>query len=321
MSSMRYSIITPVYNREDCVTRCIESVIRNVRPGIELEHIIVDDGSHDETADIVRRYADRYSHIKFIQFPENRGTNAARNTAVMAAHSDFCILLDSDDYFVNDAVAYIDSVVSVSKYRAYMFAPDDMVGYYEKNAILSGESSKILTFRNFLHKDIGGDFIHCISTAILKENPFDEGLRVFEAVFFLRFFKESQEMLFTNRVVVIRERSRKDSVTRTMIASNKKTIEKYYEANLLRYNWFLDDYVNMGELSSFASLLNLLLYYSLLLRKHCETTKWYGELRRLNLPIDKINLVLFKTGLGGGYLWLMKFYFIFKYGIMRRKLS
>ena len=284
---MRYSVITPVYNREDCVTRCIESVIRNIKPGIELEHIIVDDGSHDRTADIVSRYAEKYVHIQFIQFSKNRGTNAARNAAIASANSDFCILLDSDDYLVNDAIAYIDSIVSASKYKAYMFAPDDMVGYYERNAILSGKTSVVLTFRNFLRKDLEGDFIHCISTAIMKDNPFDEGLRVFEAVFFLRFFKEAQEMLFTNRIVVIRERSRNDSVTRTMIASNKKTIEKYYRANFLRYNWFLDDYINMGELSSFSSLLNLQLYYSLLLQKYSEAKRWYDELRRLNLSINK----------------------------------
>ena len=318
---MRYSVITPVYNREDCVTRCIESVIRNIKPGIELEHIIVDDGSHDRTADIVSRYAEKYVHIQFIQFSKNRGTNAARNAAIASANSDFCILLDSDDYLVNDAIAYIDSIVSASKYKAYMFAPDDMVGYYERNAILSGKTSVVLTFRNFLCKDFEGDFIHCISTTILKENPFDEGLRVFEAVFFLRFFKEAQEMLFTNRVVVIRERSRNDRVTRTMIASNKKTIEKYYKANLLRYNWFSGDYINMGELSSFSSLLNLQLYYSLLLQKYSEAKRWYDELRRLNLPINKKNVVLFKTGLGGGYFLLMKFYFTIKYSVLRRKLS
>ena len=318
---MRYSVITPVYNREDCVTRCIESVIRNIKPGIELEHIIVDDGSHDRTADIVSRYAEKYVHIQFIQFSKNRGTNAARNAAIASANSDFCILLDSDDYLVNDAIAYIDSIVSASKYKAYMFSPDDMVGYYERNAILSGKASMVLTFRNFLRKDLEGDFIHCISTAIMKDNPFDEGLRVFEAVFFLRFFKEAQEMLFTNRIVVIRERSRNDSVTRTMIASNKKTIEKYYRANFLRYNWFLDDYINMGELLSFSSLLNLQLYYSLLLQKYSEAKRWYDELRRLNLPINKKNVVLFKTGLGRGYFLLMKLYFTIKYGVLKRKLT
>ena len=46
---MKYSIITPVYNRADCVARCLDSVIRKILGGVELEHIVVDDGTHDET--------------------------------------------------------------------------------------------------------------------------------------------------------------------------------------------------------------------------------------------------------------------------------
>ena len=48
---MKYSIITPVYNRSDCISRCIESVVRNEKrkDEYEIEHIIVDDGSSDDT--------------------------------------------------------------------------------------------------------------------------------------------------------------------------------------------------------------------------------------------------------------------------------
>lgn len=189
MTAMKYSIITPVYNREDCIARCLESVVRNLKPGIEIEHIVVDDGSHDKTAEVVREYAKKYKHILFVQFPENRGTNAARNAAIKAAKGDFCILLDSDDYFVDDAVGFINSIVSASRYKAYMFAPDDMVEYYSGNYLLSGKYSVRLSFSNFLRNELGGDFIHCISTEILKNNLFDEKLRVFEAVFFLMFLR------------------------------------------------------------------------------------------------------------------------------------
>ena len=65
---MKYSIITPVYNRADCVARCLDSVIRNLQWGVELEHIVVDDGSHDETPKIVQNYADKHPHIKFTHF-------------------------------------------------------------------------------------------------------------------------------------------------------------------------------------------------------------------------------------------------------------
>lgn len=321
MTIMKYSVITPVYNREDCIARCLESVVRNLKSGIELEHIVVDDGSHDNTAKVVRKYAEKYEHILFVQFPDNRGTNAARNAAIEAAKGDFCILLDSDDYFVDDAVDFINSIVSASRYKAYMFAPNDMVEYYRRNILLSGKQSVQLSFSNFLRNELGGDFIHCISTEILKNNPFDEKLRVFEAVFFLRFFKETQVMLFTNRVVTIRERSRDDSVTRTMIASNKEIIKKYYQANLIRYQWFLDDYIQLGEFDPLTVLLNRQLYFSLLLQERENALKWYNKLWDRNLPISTKNQILFKYRLGGVLLFSFKLYFALKYQILKKKLS
>lgn len=93
-------------------------------------------------------------------------------------------------------------------------------------------------------------------------------------------------MLFTNRVVTIRERSRGDSVTRTMIASNKETIKKYYQANHLRYRWFLEDYIQLGEFNSLTTLLNGQLYYSLLLQKRDKAIEWRNELKKRNLPIN-----------------------------------
>lgn len=60
-----FSIITPVYNRADCVARCIESVICNLNRHSNIEHIIVDDGSSDDSVSIIEDYALKYSHIHF----------------------------------------------------------------------------------------------------------------------------------------------------------------------------------------------------------------------------------------------------------------
>lgn len=59
MLDIKYSIITPVYNREDCIARCVESVIQQSK-NIHYEHIIVNDGSSDYTLDIIQDYSHRY---------------------------------------------------------------------------------------------------------------------------------------------------------------------------------------------------------------------------------------------------------------------
>ena len=219
---MKYSIITPVYNRQDCVGRCIESVVGNIKYNNEIEHIIVDDGSSDFTAAKVKSYCERYKHIKFIQFRNNRGTNAARNAAISVATGKWIIILDSDDYFVDNAIEIIDTVVSNNKYKEYMFAADDMLEIYNKTPLLSGKSQVVLKYKDFLAEDVKGDFIHVIDSEIMKRNPFNENLRIYEFVWFLTFYKESREILFTDKVVTIRERSRTDSVTREVIRTNKK---------------------------------------------------------------------------------------------------
>lgn len=318
---MKYSIITPVYNREDCIARCLDSVICNTRFNLDFEHIVVDDGSCDRSALIVQEYAEKYKHIKYISFSQNRGTNAARNAAIASAESDYCILLDSDDYFVADALAFIDSIVSSNEYKAYMFAADDMLDYYKRNPIINGRLTVELTFQDFLRGTIGGDFIHCIRTQILKKYPFDEGLKVFEAVFFLRFFREAQKMLFTNRVVTIRERSRNDSVTRTMIVTNKETIQRYYQANQYRYLWFKNDYIRWDEISALSTLLNNLIYYSLLIGHRGVAKRWIRELKGLGLSLTGKNRILFTYRFGHLYLFILKVYFALKYKILQCKLS
>lgn len=228
---MKYSIITPVYNRADCVARCLDSVIRNLQWGVELEHIVVDDGSHDETPKIVQNYADKHPHIKFIPFSQNRGTNAARNAAIAAATGEYCIILDSDDYFVDEAINFINSIASNQKYMHYCFAADDMVEYYQSCSLLMGKQKAELTFENFLFEEVTGDFVHCIKTETLQKYPFDEDLRIYEGVFFKRFYREAQKILYTNRIVTIRERNRTDSVTRNVFEMIENRLQRGFFLN------------------------------------------------------------------------------------------
>lgn len=79
---MKISIITPVYNREDCISRCIESVAIQAEG---VEHWIVNDGSTDATLFIVRQFADKYPHIHLLTYECNAGVGAARNAAIQNA--------------------------------------------------------------------------------------------------------------------------------------------------------------------------------------------------------------------------------------------
>jgi glycosyltransferase involved in cell wall biosynthesis len=85
------SIIIPVYNREQYIGAALESVLsQSYRP---LEIIVVDDGSSDRTAEIVKRFDDQVSYV----YRANGGPAAARNHGLALASGEFIAFLDSDD--------------------------------------------------------------------------------------------------------------------------------------------------------------------------------------------------------------------------------
>lgn len=120
-----------------------------------------------------------------------------------------------------------------------MFAPDDVD--YSKSTLM-GCKEKELTYVDFLSGKISTGFIHCIDADIMKRHPFDESVRIlYEGVFFLSFYKEVQRMLFTNKVVTIRERGRNDSVTLDFIRTKRVVIERGIKANEILLSRFGDD--------------------------------------------------------------------------------
>lgn len=87
----RISTVTPAYNAANCIAPTLESILAQTYPPHEI--IVVDDGSKDNTCDIVRSFGDRVTLIS----QENAGPAAARNTGIRAATSDWVALVDSDD--------------------------------------------------------------------------------------------------------------------------------------------------------------------------------------------------------------------------------
>ena len=320
---MNYSVITPIYNREDCIARCLDSVAGNLQWGVEFEHIVVDDGSTDGTASIVQEYAARCPHIRFIRFDGNRGTNAARNAAIAAATGDFCILLDSDDYFVPKALQIIDGTVQAGGYRHYCFAADDMMAYYKSNPLLADSGHTVIRYEDFLLERIKGDFIHVIATDTLRKYPFDEQLRIYEGVFFKRFYREAQEVLFTPEVVTLRERDREDSVTRDVLLRDRKTMAKGLKSKQLLADGFGDDLLRSEEgrailHKTYAAMLEL----NLLLNDYAEARKCREKIESLGVaPVQGRLELIRKLHLGRLYYALRVMYVFIRYDLLKAKIS
>ena len=92
-NSILVSVVIPTYNRAQLLCRAIRSVLRQTYT--HLECIVVDDGSTDDTAQIVRQFAD--DRLLYLRHETNRGGSAARNTGIQNASGNYLAFLDSDD--------------------------------------------------------------------------------------------------------------------------------------------------------------------------------------------------------------------------------
>lgn len=92
----RISIIVPVYNVVPYLEKCLDSLAAQTYPNLEI--ILVDDASTDGSGQICKTYANRYTYMRTISFPENRGLSAARNEGIHNAEGKYLTFIDSDDY-------------------------------------------------------------------------------------------------------------------------------------------------------------------------------------------------------------------------------
>lgn len=105
----KVSIITPVYNCEKYIVRCIESLLKQTYMNIEI--IMVDDGSKDKSAQIIKEYAKITDKIKYL-YQNNSGPGVARNKAIKEANGKYIMFVDADDYIEKD---YVKSMVDIAE--------------------------------------------------------------------------------------------------------------------------------------------------------------------------------------------------------------
>ncbi|MCT7989011.1 glycosyltransferase family 2 protein [Laspinema olomoucense] len=105
------SVIIPVYNGEVYIKQAIKSVFNQTYPHWEL--IVVDDGSTDNTRQVVEQYGDKLRYL----YQENQGVAAARNRGILEAKGELIAFLDQDDFFLPDKfaaqVTYFDALSSM----------------------------------------------------------------------------------------------------------------------------------------------------------------------------------------------------------------
>ncbi len=95
---MKVSVIIPVYNQEELIIRCLDSIPK--RDDIEI--IVINDGSTDKTLQTLFAYRKKYTKLNIISYKKNHGVSYARNKGIEESKGKYLLFVDSDDYIESD---------------------------------------------------------------------------------------------------------------------------------------------------------------------------------------------------------------------------
>ena len=95
LSEPLISVIVPVYNVAEYLRKCLDSIVKQTYHNLEI--ILIDDGSKDDSGKICDEYANKDSRVIVIH-QENQGVSCARNRGIALAHGSYAMFVDSDDW-------------------------------------------------------------------------------------------------------------------------------------------------------------------------------------------------------------------------------
>lgn len=238
-----FSIVIPIYNSELWLKKCIESVI-NQSIGFEnIQLILVDDGSKDNSLAICEKYKHKYNNIELIS-KKNGGVASARNEAIKLIKGQYIEFLDSDDFLSNNVLEnvydffnkYKDKIDIVSIPMYYF---DGRVGeHYLNKKFLKGNRIIDLT-ENFTEI-----FVHInsvfIKNELIKKYTFDETLVTCEdGKMIIQLLLEKQKYGVINNC---QYNYRLRTTERKSLSQIAKTKKEWYIDQLVNYPFWVYEY-------------------------------------------------------------------------------
>ena len=145
------SIIVTVYNQEEFIDSCLNSILLNADINSSIEIIVVNDGSTDSSEAIVRSYINRCNNLKIISHKTCQGVSVARNTGISNAKGKYILLLDGDDLLISDNLEkfldfiYLYQDIDIILYGVVFLDMNQLpVRYSDSPAEMYGEGYEIL---------------------------------------------------------------------------------------------------------------------------------------------------------------------------------
>lgn len=250
------SVIIPVYNVEEYLRDCIDSVLAQTYENYEI--ILVNDGSTDNSGKICDEYAEKNDKITVIH-KKNSGPSETRNVGVAAAKGEYIYFLDSDDYIVSNAFEKLVAVATGEKaemvfFDAVSFADESdnfkvKQGYLRKQVYDTDAGYKVLSELN-KNKEF-----HCSIPLLFINRKFlvNQKFVINNEIFC------SEDMLFTYQLFCVAQRVAQCTETlyyrryrKSSIVTSKKTQRHFLSCKMV-YEQIRDFSESIGKINDFTA--------------------------------------------------------------------
>ncbi len=253
----KVSIIVPVYNVEDYLIECMDSVINQSFRDIEI--ICIDDGSTDNSLAILESYARNDNRVKIIS-QENKGLGNARNVGLDNSNGDYILFVDSDDYIFSDTVEslYNNAINNSSDLVIFKFTrnmDDDRNSYlwgfecrpnFSKDVDFNNLNFDYHSVKNHVLNTFTNVWIHFFRREFLRNYDdfyFQENIAYEDVLFHVKSFLRAERISYVPKVFYF-YRNRQDSImNQTENSSDIFTVINSIKDFLIEKNYW-DEFKN-----------------------------------------------------------------------------
>jgi len=289
------SVIIPVYNREEYIENTIKSVLDNNYSNIEI--ICIDDGSSDNSLEIIKKLADNNNNIKY--YPQaNSGVSNARNNGLQKAIGKYVLFLDSDDLIRKDTihtcVKYLEqnnADIICFNMLVREFSQKEFICFHSTyfdnylTACYAKDYPKAVNFTNAAPSLIKKDFIVKWNISFLPNRIYEDW------IFMVEIFSKNPYCVFLNEPMYIYNRTLTESITRKIDKSCLDIFNSYRVSNDIILNCSLNSYwANVNDLKITKDAANFLLFNLIKCQNNDICNEFAKELRKILLQFNPIYL-------------------------------
>lgn len=173
---IKYSVIIPLYNKGWRVKRAIDSVLRQERKDIEI--VVVDDGSTDDSADYVKAYHD--PRIRYV-YKSNDGVSSARNRGLLESKGEWILFLDADDEILDGAIKVYEEMTKRYPHSLFFAGKNKLKDSVDEKESYSVYNTSSPFFHLWMNRAVPTLRNMVVARSLIDQSgPFDERMSYFE---------------------------------------------------------------------------------------------------------------------------------------------